>query len=164
MTAISFLAAVENSYDLIAIACSKTPYYQLCESTLRNDPKSWDANLNGLTLIMLNSLSFRSNRTLDAINQFLKEKPELKVPLTNCLNLYSSVVNFFIVDAIKAANRSDIPLGQEYMYDSKKSIHDCENGFKPNPSPLGVANGINSDICDIAYNMFGLMNTTLIHS
>ncbi|CAI9094409.1 OLC1v1030141C1 [Oldenlandia corymbosa var. corymbosa] len=156
LTITSFLPF--GSSDLIETTCQKTPNVQLCDNILRNDPKSSSANLDGLTLIIINSLASKSNYTLKMIDQMLKDRPELKSPLTECWNHYNVISTFFILDAIEAANNGDVRLGEESMYEVKDFAGQCDDEFKPNPSPFVNVHQMVSDIADVTSSMFTMMS------
>ncbi|CAI9106792.1 OLC1v1006011C1 [Oldenlandia corymbosa var. corymbosa] len=151
--AISLLPS--GSCDLIDTTCNDTPYPGVCSSFLRGIPEAKDANLSGLTVIMISSLTKKSNDEITKIDQLLKTKPGDE-HLTSCKTHYKSVIDF-TRDATNHARNSASEAGQGTVVDILLEIRDCEDGFHPEPSPLTDLNQTNRDVSNVIYFMFGQM-------
>ncbi|CAI9087691.1 OLC1v1021833C1 [Oldenlandia corymbosa var. corymbosa] len=107
---------------------------------------------------MVNSLKSKCTSAMNSIEELLKQKPELKQPLTECWAKYdASIMSVAILDAIEAATNGDAGLGEESMDVVTTSAHQCDDGFKPSPSPLVDANRIVCDVAAVVEGMFTVM-------
>ncbi|KAL7175367.1 hypothetical protein ACSBR2_029048 [Camellia fascicularis] len=80
--------------DLIADTCKKSEYPDLCNSTLRSDPRSAKADATGLARIMLEAALIKASTTFNQVKKLLSKttEPVLKQCLTDCTDLYESIV------------------------------------------------------------------------
>lgn len=143
--------------DLIDNTCKHTPNYQLCVSILRSDPKAPGADVTGLALIMVNSLNSKSSSALKVIEELLKTKPKLKVPLTECSKKYKFVIEYDVSVAIEALLKGNPKFGEDGMNDAGVEIQLCEDGFKPSSSPLTRVNKEAKDVAAIAAAIIRLL-------
>ncbi|KAK3188131.1 hypothetical protein Dsin_027692 [Dipteronia sinensis] len=56
-----FLTIQVSAHDLIDDTCKKTHFYDLCVTTLRSDPQSSKADVQGLARIALEKLQAKAN-------------------------------------------------------------------------------------------------------
>lgn len=90
--------------NLIADTCKKTKYPDFCISTLRSNPDSKAADVEGLVRIILKVAFARANATLNQINDLLRKTEDrgLKQSLAICVSLYEDAVNYDIPRAIRS--------------------------------------------------------------
>ncbi|KAM7277418.1 hypothetical protein ACFE04_019284 [Oxalis oulophora] len=79
------------SQDLISIACNGTIYVDLCQTTLRSDPKSKTSDLNGLANIALNSTLQFGISTLSYIGKYSKSISN-KCLIGDCKQVYTQAI------------------------------------------------------------------------
>ncbi|KAI7979142.1 Cell wall / vacuolar inhibitor of fructosidase 2 [Camellia lanceoleosa] len=80
--------------DLIPDTCNKSEYPDLCNSTLRSDPRSAKADATGLARIMLEAALIKASTTFDQVKKLLSKttEPVLKQCLIDCTELYGLIV------------------------------------------------------------------------
>ncbi|CAI9094407.1 OLC1v1030139C1 [Oldenlandia corymbosa var. corymbosa] len=102
--------------DLMETTCQKTRNPKLCEYILRHDPRSYEPNadVKVFTLVVIDSLISKTDYTLKAIKQMLIDRPEQKIPLTECGNQFALIRNFYIRDAILAVDSCNPKVGEDY--------------------------------------------------
>ncbi|CAK9187620.1 unnamed protein product [Ilex paraguariensis] len=136
--------------NLIDSTCKHTPYYQLCVSTLRSNPKSSTADVTGLGLIIVGVVKSKSTQALSSINMFLRSKPELKIPLKNCAESYKVVLTADLPEAVEALTKGDPKFAEDGMNDAAREAQSCESGFSLKKSPLTGLNGAVHDLSVVA--------------
>ncbi|KAG5540197.1 hypothetical protein RHGRI_020430 [Rhododendron griersonianum] len=95
--------------DLIADTCKKTEYLDFCISTLRSNPDSKAADVEGLVRMILKVAFARPNATLNQVNDLLRKTEDrgLKQSLAICVSLYGDAVNFDIPRAIQSVGKDN---------------------------------------------------------
>ncbi|KAL7175364.1 hypothetical protein ACSBR2_029045 [Camellia fascicularis] len=80
--------------DLIADTYKKSENPDLCNSTLRSDPRSAKADAKGLARIMLEAALTKASTTFNQVKKLLSKttEPVLKGCLTVCTDKYESIV------------------------------------------------------------------------
>ncbi|KAI8546922.1 hypothetical protein RHMOL_Rhmol07G0157000 [Rhododendron molle] len=140
--------------DLIADTCKKTEYPNLCISTLRSNPDSKTADVEGLVRIILKVTFARVNATLDRVNDLLKKTKDrgLKQSLVICASLYGDAVNYEIPRAIQSVGKDNFTARTETtaIVDDADT---CEDQF--GESPITAENNI---IIQLAIIALGIIN------
>ncbi|XP_057485536.1 cell wall / vacuolar inhibitor of fructosidase 1-like [Actinidia eriantha] len=94
--------------DSIIETCKKTPYYQLCVSTLQSDPQSSKAlSTQDLSLIAIEAAKAIATKILKEINKIMDLEPQLKDPLSKCKGIYESILSDHIPNAMEALDKGD---------------------------------------------------------
>ncbi|KAI8005111.1 Cell wall / vacuolar inhibitor of fructosidase 1 [Camellia lanceoleosa] len=120
--------------DLIADTCKKSEYPDLCNSTLRSDPRSAEADATGLARIVLEAALIKASTTFDQVKKLLSKttEPVLKKCLTACTDLYES-----ILEEIPKAIQNAGPDKNEAIHQGDLAITDadtCEGIFSDGPN------------------------------
>ncbi|KAM6577891.1 hypothetical protein CsatB_029728 [Cannabis sativa] len=134
--------------DLISDTCGKALYKDLCEKTLRADPSSSGATLDGLAKIALNAASSSAKTTEGQIASLLKTTKDKDViaALNDCNENYDSANEQLgdSLNAIAAKNYADI---NTWVTAAMTDGDSCEGGFKSGSSPLTQANTNFGHLC-----------------
>ncbi|KAL7263834.1 hypothetical protein ACSBR1_001899 [Camellia fascicularis] len=140
--------------DLIADTCKKSEYPDLCNSTLRSDPRSAKADAKGLAHIMLEVALTKASTTFNQVKNLLSKTtvPVLKRCLTICADMYDS-----IVEEIPKAIQNVGSDNNEAIHQSDLALTDadtCEGIFSDGPnkrkSPLTANNNAVQHLVAIA--------------
>lgn len=119
--------------DLIADTCKKTKYPNLCISTLRSNPDSKTADVEGLVRIILKVMLARANAILNQVNDLLKKTKDrgLKQSLTICASLYGEAL-YDIPEAIQNVGKNN-PQAGSATYGVFDVADTCEDQFDESP-------------------------------
>ncbi|KAI6692898.1 hypothetical protein NL676_020608 [Syzygium grande] len=146
--------SLEKSVDLIKKTCRKTPYHDLCVSSLRSYPGSSGATVHDLAGIMLNLTLANATDTLSFIQVLINqtEDPQLEMPLDYCAELYIPVVKYTLPQAIDAFDKSQYGFAEYGVSDAGDQANTCEKQLSKSTasSPLGDRNKLMSELCDVA--------------
>ncbi|KAL8139799.1 hypothetical protein V2J09_005820 [Rumex salicifolius] len=129
------LALLSTSYfasaDLIESTCRNTPNSQICESSLRSDPRSPAADTEGLIRIMIDVVRSKFSDSLAYVNRMMKESPPpaRARALRECVRRFKVVLNANVIVAESAVNLGDPKFGEGAMLDSAVEAHACERAF-----------------------------------
>ncbi|KAF7147525.1 hypothetical protein RHSIM_Rhsim03G0038200 [Rhododendron simsii] len=91
---ILFTLNYHSHADLIGSTCEKDEYTDLCVSTLRSDPRSAAADVEGLARIMFDAALAKATATLNQIKDLLKKTsdPVLRQYLNVCVEQYDDAI------------------------------------------------------------------------
>ncbi|EEF36859.1 cell wall / vacuolar inhibitor of fructosidase 1 [Ricinus communis] len=143
--------------NLIEKTCRKTPYYQLCISTLVSNPHSFDADIEGLAKIMVHTIDAKATHTLNRINELLeqsqrgsrshdqKEQQELR----DCADRYNEILKGDVPQAMQALHKGNFRSAKERTFDAAAEAISCEEEFS-GQSPLSDMNMKVHDISVVA--------------
>ncbi|GMY27953.1 cell wall / vacuolar inhibitor of fructosidase 1-like [Fagus crenata] len=136
-----FLPSTQCDENLIQQTCKQTPYYNLCIYYIKADPRSTNANVAGLGLIMVDVIKAKAIQTLNHIKGLLQRSPNPKVKqaLNSCARKYNSIIVGDVPQAIEALTKGDPKFAEEGANDAANEANFCEEGFSGN-SPLTVEN------------------------
>ncbi|KAG5560848.1 hypothetical protein RHGRI_004007 [Rhododendron griersonianum] len=141
-----------SSCDLIADTCKKTDYPELCISTLRSDPLSKTADVEGLARIVLKVLLVKVNATLNRANDLSKESEDPVVK--ECLNVCASQYDDAIYDEIPEAIENLSKFAADEVIVGALT---CEDTFNEEPnvrkSPLTADNNMLIQLASVAYKI-----------
>ncbi|KDP27948.1 hypothetical protein JCGZ_19028 [Jatropha curcas] len=144
--------------DLINQICKKTPFYDLCVSSL--NPQSPVSDVKTVASTLANLILSNATDTLSYIQGLIKEgaDPQLQKPLANCAELYIPVVRYNLPQAIDALTRGRFGFTSYLLSDAGKQADDCEKSFSgSNQSPLSFRNKLVSNLCDVAVAILKLL-------
>lgn len=112
---VSFLPQIQSrvflpmdANNFIEQTCKQTAYYDLCTSILRSDPRSSDADVKGLTFIVVGVWETKAKETLSHIEELIKGSPKQdeKAALSSCANNYNAIITTDIPKAIRGLDAS----------------------------------------------------------
>ncbi|KAG2407328.1 Cell wall / vacuolar inhibitor of fructosidase [Vigna angularis] len=136
-----------NKANLIEETCKQTPHQNLCIQYLSSDPRSADADIAGLALIMVNVIKTKANNALDKIQQLLQGSHEhsQKEALNSCAGRYKTILEADVAQAIAALQKGDPKFAEDGANDAAVEATSCENGFS-GKSPLTNENNAMHDV------------------
>ncbi|CAJ1940800.1 unnamed protein product [Sphenostylis stenocarpa] len=137
----------QNKANLIEETCEQTPHRDLCIQYLSSDPRSTDADVTGLALIMVKVIKTKANKALDKIHQLLQESPEpgQKEALSSCADRYKAILEADVAVAIAALQKGNPKFAEDGANDAAIEATSCENSFS-GKSPLTNENNAMHDV------------------
>lgn len=147
--------------SLIEKTCKKTPYRDLCVSSLRSYPSSSGATIHDLAGIMLKLTLANATDTLSYIEALINqtEDPQLERPLDYCAELYIPVVKYTLPQAIAAFDKTQYGFAEYGMSYTGDQADTCEKEFSTSEaSPLGDRNKLMSELCDVAVAIIKMLH------
>ncbi|KAL3727828.1 hypothetical protein ACJRO7_032555 [Eucalyptus globulus] len=146
--------SLRKRVDLIKKTCKKTPYPDLCISSLRSHHIRSGATVHDLASMILKLTLANATDTLSYIEALINqaEDPQLERPLDYCAELYIPVVKYTLPQAIVAFNKTQYGFAEYGVSDAGDQADTCENDFSKSKvsSPLGNRNKLVSELCDVA--------------
>ncbi|EEF46197.1 putative invertase inhibitor [Ricinus communis] len=143
----------KSSADLISKTCSHTLYYEICVFSLKSDPRSETADVQGLADIALSVSIAYGEETLAHVTDLKSKATEnetLSSCLGDCVQEYNDAVGDLqeAADALKVKSLENVKtLVSSAMTDSDT----CEEGFKEmelgDGSPLADRSQYFSKLC-----------------
>ncbi|GKV12389.1 hypothetical protein SLEP1_g23538 [Rubroshorea leprosula] len=135
------LTSIIRLSNLIDHTCKQTPYYELCVSTLKSNPKSADADICGLAKIIVTSLDSKASDALDQINDLLQDEltldPATEQALGVCAERYNVILNGDIPQTMAALDTGNYKFAQKGTNDAAVEVSACEKEFTgKSKSPL----------------------------
>ncbi|KAL1320760.1 hypothetical protein HN51_065464 [Arachis hypogaea] len=149
--------------DLIEQVCKRTPFYDLCISTLHNNPLlSPKSDIKQVALIMVNNILSNATDTLNYIEALLKhtKDPQLEQALALCAESYIPVVRFTLPQAAVAISQGHFAFASYCISDAVKEVNSCEGRLVKSPSdksPLGDRNDVVQKLVDVANAIIKLL-------
>ncbi|XP_030505342.2 pectinesterase inhibitor-like [Cannabis sativa] len=134
--------------DLISDTCGKALYKDVCEKTLRADPNSRGAKVDGLAKIALKAASSSAKTTQGQITSLLKTAKDKAViaALKDCNENYDGA-NSQLNDSLKAMVNKRYADVNIWVTAAMTDGDSCEDGFKKGTSPLTQANTNFGQLC-----------------
>ncbi|KAK8716570.1 hypothetical protein V6N13_043876 [Hibiscus sabdariffa] len=125
------LSMAVDKEDLIQQTCKKTRYFALCNSFLRSDPRSSNANLKGLALISIEIFQEKANRTLTFIIDLYKDttNPDLSRFYGSCIEDYGTSVDRLLPEAVQALGSKDYATAKNNAAAVTSYIDACDQQF-----------------------------------
>ena len=147
----SIQCAQTNDENLIQQTCNQTPIYDLCISYIKADPRSTNADVAGLGLIMVDVLNDKATQTLNRVKGLLQgsPNPQVKQALSTCAGNYNAIIEGDVPQAIEALTKGDPKFAEQGANDAAIEANSCEEGFSGN-SPLTVENKLVHDVSTVA--------------
>ena len=146
--------------DLVDQICKKTPFYDLCSSTLHSNPLSPKTDIKGVALIMVNNILANASDTLSYIEGLIKKTkdPQLEQALAFCAETYIPVVRFTLPQAADAISQGRFGFASYCISDAVKEVNSCDKKFSgSSQSPLGDRNDIVQKLVDVASAIIKLL-------
>ncbi|XWS08468.1 hypothetical protein CRYUN_Cryun40dG0004800 [Craigia yunnanensis] len=145
--------------NLIETTCKRTPFYNLCVSTLQSDPRSSSANVAGLALIGADKLKAKATATLGQITGLLKgaKDPKLKMALRVCVDYYNAIIKYDIAVVIEAVTKGNPKFGVEAATDAANEADACERKFKNQPKFPISGNKVVHDLAAVVASIIQLL-------
>ncbi|KAF5727081.1 cell wall / vacuolar inhibitor of fructosidase 1-like [Tripterygium wilfordii] len=138
----SSIPSIIDSGNIVEQTCRQTPYYDLCVSTLRSNPRSHNANIEELAQIMVDELDSTATNTLRHIRQLLQSGMDQSTQeaLRSCAERYRVIVRGDVPEAIEAISKGDYKYAEQGTFDAATEARSCERGFSRGRSPLSNQN------------------------
>ncbi|KAK2982818.1 hypothetical protein RJ640_021308 [Escallonia rubra] len=140
----SFARLSVEDASLIEQVCQKTPYHDLCVSSLKSNPKSSSADVKGLARIILELFLDAAKDNLVQVKKLLNRAtdPAIKQCLDVCSNEYDSAINVWTPLALKYLESNSIPDAITEVSNASGDAETCEESFGEvsRPSPLTAEN------------------------
>ncbi|KAK8482961.1 hypothetical protein V6N13_081297 [Hibiscus sabdariffa] len=152
------LSMSEDKEDLIQQTCKKTRYFALCNSSLRSDPRSSNADLKGLASISVEILQEKANDTLTFIIGLYKNTtdPDLSRFYGSCIEDYGTSVNRLLPETVKALGSKDYATAKNDAATVATYIDACDQQFAEK-TPFSDRNIIVHDHSLVASSIIGLL-------
>ncbi|KAF8095449.1 hypothetical protein N665_0332s0031 [Sinapis alba] len=159
-----FLA--QSSDDLIATVCKATPFFDLCEASLRPLSPS-PSDTKSIASAMANVVLGNMNDTLGYIQSLIRHShdPAAERALAQCAEVYRPVIRFNIPQAIEAMRRGEFAFATYVLGDAEKQTDSCQKWINSagaddeSSVPLTARNKLVKNLCDVAiYVIKSLMN------
>lgn len=155
ITILLLVCGIPAEADLVSETCKHTLYSQVCESSLRSDPRSQASDLGGLAAIALNLSIAHGVHTLSYIHNLKSEAAANETDLfisgclSDCLEEYSDAVEN-LRDATQALNDKSYDTLNSLVTAAMTDSDTCEDGFRERTgyeSPLTERNQYFSKLC-----------------
>ncbi|XVE65488.1 hypothetical protein DITRI_Ditri08aG0003900 [Diplodiscus trichospermus] len=148
------LPSIQCDDDLVDQICKKTPFYDLCISTLRsNSNGSSGSDVKGMAQVMADILLGNATDTLAYIRAMINQTsdPQMERALAYCAELYIPVVKFNLPQAIDALYKGQFAFASDGISDAAKEADACEKNFSGSlKSPLSNRNKLLHSLSDVA--------------
>ncbi|KAJ8767410.1 hypothetical protein K2173_017454 [Erythroxylum novogranatense] len=157
---LSIFISFPRCEDLIDQICKKTPFYELCEASLRPDSQN-SSDVRGLASTVTSLILSDATDTLGYIQGLIKQTkdPELQRALADCAELYIPVVKYNLPQAIAAFTKGQYGFATYVLSDVSKQADSCEKGFSSSiESPLSERNKLVSNLCAVAVAIIKLLS------
>ncbi|KAL3508193.1 hypothetical protein ACH5RR_033575 [Cinchona calisaya] len=138
-----------SSNELIESTCKNTPNYQLCVTILLSDSRSFDTDIYGLGLVVVDALKDKATSTVEYINKLKGSNPEFSLPLIQCSIMYNAILKADIPQAIEGLRKGVPKFAEDGMADTAVEVQGCENSFKQSNNN-SLLTDMNQDVYDIS--------------
>ncbi|XP_064941698.1 pectinesterase inhibitor-like [Musa acuminata AAA Group] len=163
----TFMAASglpDNSDDLIAATCNRTPYLDVCMSTLTSRRGSRSADLHGLAAISLDACIAHAKATLSyarglSRHDGIANDTYASGCLADCLEEYGEAVDD-LHESAGALRRGSYDTVNVLLAGAMTNSDTCESGFGEKPglrSPLTERNQYFGKLCSNSIAITGLL-------
>ncbi|RID80348.1 hypothetical protein BRARA_A03018 [Brassica rapa] len=159
-----FLA--QSSDDLIDTICKATPFFDLCEASLRPLSPS-PPDTKSIASAMANVVLGNMTDTLGYIQSLIRhsQDPAAERALAQCAELYRPVVRFNIPQAIEAMGRGEFGFAMYVLGDAQKQSDSCQKWINSagaddeSSVPLTARNKLVKNLCDVEISVIkSIMN------
>ena len=139
-----------NNEKLIENTCKKTPSYNVCLQSLRANPGSSGADVNGLAQIMVKVMRAKANDALNRIHELQRvgTGPNQRRALSSCASKYNAIVIGDIPQATEALQKGDPKFAEDGANDAANEATYCESDFN-GKSPLTKQNNAMHDVAAV---------------
>ncbi|TYH86318.1 hypothetical protein ES332_D01G033900v1 [Gossypium tomentosum] len=137
----------KKTMDLIEQTCRQSGFFALCNSTLRSDPRSSNANLEGLAKISVEIVIDKANATLNFIVDLFKNvsDPILYRSYGTCIDSYGASVQRLLPEAIAALGSKDYATSRHDVATVATNVNACDEQF-PEKTPFSDRNRLVHDL------------------
>uniref|UniRef100_A0A6N2LUI1 Pectinesterase inhibitor domain-containing protein n=1 Tax=Salix viminalis TaxID=40686 RepID=A0A6N2LUI1_SALVM len=151
-----FLAPQIQCDDLINKTCRKTPDYNLCVSSLQSNPKSLDADVQGLADIMANITLSNATDTLSYIQILVSQTkdPMLEQSLAYCAEVYIPVVQYILPQAINVFSKGGYGFAKYGISYAADEVGSCTVSKK---SLLADRKQLMLDLCGVTVAIINIL-------
>ncbi|XP_039038502.1 cell wall / vacuolar inhibitor of fructosidase 1-like [Hibiscus syriacus] len=160
------LPSTQSDDDLIDQICKKTPFYDLCTSTLKSNADPQNTDTKGLAGVMAGILLSNATDTLSYIRGQISETsdPQMERVLAYCAELYIPVVKYNLPQAIDALSKGRFEFASDGISDAAKQADACEKKLSGplKLSPLSERNRLLHSLSDVAVAIVKLLLKGLI--
>ncbi|KAK8671244.1 hypothetical protein V6N13_037844 [Hibiscus sabdariffa] len=157
----TFFPLSYSANSLIETTCTKTPFPDLCISTVKSDPRSSTADVPGLALIVADSVNEKASATLNQISTLLKSAtdPNMKKALSGCVDSYNTIIKADIPVAIEAIEKNNPKFAVGSATDAGNEAQRCEGSFGENStsSPISGSNKAVHDLSVILQSIASML-------
>ncbi|KAL8245007.1 hypothetical protein R6Q59_011265 [Mikania micrantha] len=138
--------------SLIESTCRATPSYNLCMSTLLANPKSSNADISDLGLIMVGATKSKATRAIRQIKSIYASRTDLRHSLNECTQMYIAVVQADVPSAVQALDGGQPKFAEDGMADTAVEAQACERSFteRRQKSPLTQMNKDIENVANVA--------------
>ncbi|XP_061350361.1 pectinesterase inhibitor-like [Gastrolobium bilobum] len=146
--------------DLVDQICKRTPFYDLCSTTLHSNPLIPKNDLKGVALLMVKNIVANASETLSYIEGLIKHTSdrELEQALAFCAETYIPIVKYTLPQAADAISQGRFVFASYCISDAVKEVNSCDKKFSGSTqSPLGDRNGIVQKLVDVASAIIKLL-------
>ncbi|XP_013695927.1 LOW QUALITY PROTEIN: uncharacterized protein LOC106400057 [Brassica napus] len=157
-----FLA--QSSDDLIDTICKATPFFDLCEASLRSLSPS-PPDTKSIASAMANVVLGNMTDTLGYIQSLIRHSQDPAAERAQCAEVYRPVVRFNIPQAIEAMGRGEFGFAMYVLGDAQKQSDSCQKWINSagaddeSSVPLTARNKLVKNLCDVAISVIkSLMN------
>ncbi|XP_050378197.1 cell wall / vacuolar inhibitor of fructosidase 1-like [Argentina anserina] len=139
---------IPTDASLIENTCWRTPNHKLCISSLKEDPRSRDADVTGLALIMVDVVKAKETECAYRINHLLKQRPGDQ-SLSSCASQYDTVIDVLIPSVNQALTLGNPKFAEDGMNGTAVEAESCEDYFSGH-SPMTDLNKASEDVAAVA--------------
>lgn len=120
---------IPNDEKLIENTCKRTPNYNICLQSLKTNPGSSGADVNGLAQIMVKVMKAKATETLHKIHELQRVGAGHKQALSSCASKYRAILIADIPQATEALQKGDPKFAEDGANDAANEATYCESDF-----------------------------------
>ncbi|XP_022741980.1 cell wall / vacuolar inhibitor of fructosidase 1-like [Durio zibethinus] len=152
------VSVTKKGVDLIQETCKHTGFFNLCVSSLRSDPRSSNADLEGLARISVEILQDKAKDTLTYVGNLFKHvsDPVLYRSYGSCIEYYRASVERQLPEAIDALASKNYVTSKNDAAAAATNVDSCEQQFA-NKSPFNDRDKVVHDLALVASSIIGLL-------
>lgn len=144
---------------LIQETCKHTDYYNLCVSSLELDPRSLNADIKELALILVELLLAKANETLLHVGDLFKKvsDPALYRYYGTCIEEYRAIVERQMPEAIGALQSDDHMVSKNDAEAAAAHADSCEEQVAGEAQPFSDQNKAVHDLSLVTSSILGIL-------
>lgn len=143
----------DEKLSLIENTCKKTPNYNICLQSLKENSGSSVADVTGLAQIMVKVMKAKANDGLNKIHQLQRVRNiGARKALSSCGDKYKAILVADIPQAIEALEKGDPKFAEDGANDAANEASYCESEFN-GKSPLTIQNNAMHDVSAVTAAM-----------
>ncbi|EEF43119.1 cell wall / vacuolar inhibitor of fructosidase 1 [Ricinus communis] len=155
-----FLLPLIRSDDLINRTCKKTPYYDLCVSSLQSNSQASSADVKGLASTMANITLSNATHTLYYSQEIIDQNtnPELERALTYCAEVYIPIVDYILPQAIDGVRNGHFGFFKYGILDAEEKVQACDKKIPDSVKlPLTEMNRVMQNLCNVSVALIKIL-------